>query len=227
MLRPLSIKHPPEDVFVWSDMHISHDKPWIWQARGFKDITGHDDALIARWNEVCTDTSIVFHLGDMTFGDPEGKRFEELVRRLRFGALYHQWGNHTSGARQVYQRVLASDYLDRTIYAGQELYPLTWDLFDKQVVFLPQYVEVKVGKQEWVMCHYALEVWNGMAKGWVHACGHSHGNLKTQRARRRDVGVDAYPRGPVSFAALLHEMRNEKADIVDHHGTTYVPKDTP
>lgn len=212
MLKPLRIKTDADNVLFWSDMHIGHAKPWIYAARGFKTVAEHDDTLVHRWNEACTDRSVVFHLGDLVFGDPEGKRFEELTRRLRFGTLYVMLGNHISGHRQVYQRVLG-DGLD----AGEELYPLTWDLGHKRVVFLPQYAEATIAKQSFILCHYAIEAWNGGHKDAYHLHGHSHGNLITKRAHRRDVGVDCYAR-PVSAADLLREMRDEKPDVVDHHG---------
>lgn len=213
MLHPISIQHPEDDVFFTSDLHVGHDRDFIYGPRGFKSVHEHDETLIARWNETCSETSIVFHLGDLVFKDPEGKRFEELVRRLRFAVLNVMIGNHTSGHRQVYQRTLSNYIVD-----PGEVYPLHWDLApDRLVTFLPQYAEVKVNGQPIVLCHYPIESWNGMAKGTPMLFGHCHSSLRRTMPRRRDVGIEAYGR-PVSLKRLLKDMEDEKPAVVDHHG---------
>jgi len=221
MLNPVKLTAPDDKIFLWSDMHVGHARPWVMQARGFNTIEEHDEALISRWNAVVPDDGVVFHLGDMTFEDPNGKKFESLARRLRYRQLYHLWGNHTSGAKAVYRKVLTEDYLHPDIYANIELYPMDW-LVDGDpnhvVTFVPQYLEVSIRKTSLVLCHYPINSWNGMAHGSLHCYAHCHGNLKHVMPNRLDVGVDSFPNGPVSLATIKLLTKGHIPEIVDHHG---------
>lgn len=221
MLNPIKLTAPDDKIFFWSDMHINHSRSWVVQARGFNTVEEHDEALISRWNAAVSDDSIVFHLGDMTFTDPDGERFASLARRLKYNRLFHLWGNHASGAKTVYRKVLAADFLDRDVYQNMELYPMGWPVdgdVDHVMVFVPQYLEVSVRNTDLVLCHYPINSWNNMAGGSLHCHGHTHGNLKHVMPNRLDVGVDSFPNGPVSLAEIKRLTNGHIPEIVDHHG---------
>ncbi len=216
MLNPIKLTAPDDKIFLTSDGHVGHDRPWIVQARGFQSVTEHDEAFIQRWNAAVPDDGIVFHLGDLTFADPEGKRFMQLVRRLRYGTIYSLHGNHLSGTKQVYSKLL----WDQFGLTDQEVYPLT--LYPdaemrRSVVFLPQYVEVKVRSDLLILCHYALESWNSMSRGSLMLCGHSHGSLKRSMPNRLDVGIDVYG-APISLTRIKEITKGHIPEVVDHHG---------
>ncbi len=218
MLTPLTINHPAENLFFVSDLHWGHEKMAI--PRGFTSGLDHDNSLIHTWNERCDEESVVFHLGDLVFKDPDGARFESLTRKLAFKTLYLLLGNHVSGHKQVYKKLLAERLVDTDAPENTEVYPLVKafrDGYEGKVVFLPQYIEILVNKEPLVLSHYPIESWNGMAANSIHLHGHSHGNLIRKSARRRDVGIECYG-GPVSLRQLLTEMKDEKPEIVDHHG---------
>lgn len=221
MLKPLKIAACAEEVWVTSDFHAHHDRPWIIEPRGFKTIDEHNETLIKRWRETVPENGIVFHLGDLVCGagaaDPEAT-FMSLVRRLHFGRLFLCLGNHNSSQSQVYRSLLKVLYPD-VYLAEAEVYPLTMALDGdpgRQITFLPEYLEASIGGQHVTLCHYALSSWHHMGKGTVMLHGHSHGSLKPTMNRRRDVGIEAYG-GPVSLACLLKEMEDEKPAKVDHH----------
>lgn len=222
MLRPIKIKAPPDRIWLTSDLHIGHNKPWTVQARGFTSIAEHDETLIRRWGETVTDDGVVFHLGDlMARSDCAG--FWNLVRRLHFRNLVVLQGNHNSGVKQAYteavrMRFADLDNLDGTISAG--VYPLTVPVDGdpgREVTFLPEYAEVTVGKLDLVLCHYGLASWHHMAGGALHFHGHSHNSLKPLMPRRVDVGIDHFGR-PVSLADLVRLVGNQTPAVVDHHG---------
>lgn len=221
MLKPLKIAARAEEVWVTSDLHMHHNRPWIVAARGFTSVAEHDAALVDRWNAVVPANGVVFHLGDLIVGagsvDQEAT-FMRLMRRLRFGHLYLMLGNHVSCHQQVYSSLLKARHPEvHTI--GAEVYPLTMELDGdpgRRITFLPEYLEVSVGGQRIVLCHYALHSWHHMGKAAMMLHGHSHASLKPPMNRRRDVGIDTYGR-PVTLARLLKDMEDEQPAKVDHH----------
>lgn len=223
MLKPLRISAPDHKVFFISDLHIGHNRDFIYGPRGFTSVQQHDETLIQRWNEIVPPDGVVFHLGDMVLNDPEGARFMELTRRLTFGTLYCLWGNHPSGQKQVYLKALRNQYPD-IADSGAEVYPLEVDLWArvKTLVFLPAYAEAWVNKQFVVLSHYPIMSFNGQSKDSISLSGHCHGNLAltnkdTGAGLRLDVGVESFGR-PISLIEVKRHLAGRGADVRDHHG---------
>jgi len=224
MLKQLKVKHPAHDLFFTSDLHIGHDKPWIIKPRGFDDVVKHDDALIKAWNETCASTSLVFHLGDLCFKDPDGKRCRALIRRLTYGTLYLMLGNHTSGQSAVYKDVMREVHPwafdgDSLVH---EVYPLEAEIEGRRVVFLPEYVETTGADEHLVLSHYPIISHHKLGAGAIHLTGHAHGscavtNRDKGRGKRLDVGVDTFGR-PVSLSEIMAILRHRDIDSWDHHG---------
>lgn len=42
-------------IFVTSDLHIGHNKEFLYKPRGFSSIEEHDKALIENWNNLIKD----------------------------------------------------------------------------------------------------------------------------------------------------------------------------
>ncbi len=100
-------------------------------------------------------------------------------------------------------------------------------------------LEVTVGKQHIVLCHYAMRTWNHMHHGSWHLYGHSHGSLsEAQGGLSMDVGVDAVamrlsglPVGvkpalgttkeadyrPINIQEVAKIMSTKTRTVVDHH----------
>lgn len=227
MLRPLNLKVPDHNVFMIADLHIRHNRAFIYEPRQFRSVEEHDQTLIHRWNEVVRPDSHVFSLGDTIFNDPSGQELRALFRRLTFGALYLMPGNHFSGWLRVYKEVLAARFPDavvedRLVYEVYPLEMLVDDNPNKRVVFIPNYVEAQVNKDLYVLCHYALAAHNRQSHNAVMCCGHSHSNLPlthkdTGAGRRLDVGVESFGR-PISLTEVKRHLVGRGADVRDHHG---------
>ncbi len=226
MLRPLKLSVPDHKTFMVSDLHIGHNRDFIYEKRDFRSVEEHDNTLVHRWNEVCDADSHVFHLGDIIFADPDGSKLLTLLRRLSFDTIYLLWGNHQSGQKALYLKTLAA-YFPDAVDAGQivyEVYPLTMVLDDglKRIVFLPAYAEVYVGKQAAVLCHYPVLSHNGLAKQSWMICGHSHSGLPltnkdTGKGFRLDVGIESFGR-PISVSDIRRHLAGRDIDSPDHHG---------
>lgn len=218
MLNVLKIKYNPENIFAVSDLHYDHDKDFIWRKRGFSSVEESNEKLVERWNQTCNESSIVFHLGDFVFGDPNAAKFEYLIKTLNFGTLFILPGNHTSGYRQKYFEILGKQFK----VSNQEVYPLEYNEGSKRVVFLPNLVDVHVNGVPYVLCHYPIASWQSQGKGSIHLSGHTHSNYPpTARESgfgyQIDVGIENFGR-PVSFTEIDDIIKTRNIHAVDHHG---------
>ena len=90
-------------IYITSDLHLGHDKDFLWGSRGFSSSEEHDRTLIEKWNSVITYDDEVYVLGDLMLGDNE-----EGVRKLNQlnGKIYIIYGNHDSATRiQMYANI--------------------------------------------------------------------------------------------------------------------------
>lgn len=208
-------KEEGDQLFFTSDCHFNHDQEFIWGARGYTSVNDHRDKIINLWNQTCDENSIVFHLGDFVFRDPEAVSFNAIVNQLQFNRLYLMLGNHNSGQLLSYKTELKNRFGEDFI---GEVYPLEQKLSEhKSIIYLPTYVEIKVGNRHLVLSHYPIASWHNMQKGSMHLHGHCHNNLKFDGDLRRvDVGIERY-RGPYPYQKLKEFLLQIQTKSVDHH----------
>ncbi len=85
-------------IFVTSDLHFNHNKPFIYEPRGFQSVTGMNNAIIYNWNSVVEPDDEVYILGDVMLGDnAEGLR---LLKQLK-GHTHIILGNHDTDTRRA------------------------------------------------------------------------------------------------------------------------------
>lgn len=206
------------NIFFVSDMHLRHDRDFIWSRRGFQSVAEQDGTLVKRWNETCDENSLVFHLGDFIFNDADGKEFEKYANLLNYKRLYLLTGNHNSGQRQFYFRKVKEAL--GTLEA--EVYPFKVDInSEKALVFLPTLIDIFVANQPITLCHYALRNFVSSGKGAWHLCGHSHGNDEginpaCQERKVLDVGIENFG-GPIPFSKVVEIMNTKEQEALDHH----------
>ncbi len=229
MLKVIKLNAPDNEIAFVSDLHYGHDKPHIWQKRGYASGREHDDGLIHQWNSVCTDRSQVFHLGDICFVDPDGVKFKNLMRRLQFNTLWTHLGNHNSGHKLVYAEALREQFPQ--CFEGNdmvnEVYPLSWQVDgdpNKTVIFLPEYSEATINGRRVIMCHFPIISHNKVGHGSWMICGHSHSscaltNKDTGVGKRLDLGIESFGR-PITFAELRRFMDARPVHSYDHHDHT-------
>lgn len=211
--RPLKLNHNDDHrVFFTSDTHFRHDKPFIYEARGYKTRYDHDDAVIDRINEVVRPQDSLFHLGDfcLNITMPE---FEDILRRINCRNIYYIWGNHNSCIRRQYEETLFGEYQRKDI----EVYPYTIS----NLTYLGYYKEIIVNGQLIVLHHYPHQIFNQMQKGAWQLSGHSHYTNPSTRVdgaqnKILDVGWDGHGR-PLSFNEVGIIMTNKHHIRQDKH----------
>lgn len=155
-----------------------------------------DEAFIKNWNAIVPVDGTVFHIGDFTFYR-DIKKIIDVVFSLN-GKIILIPGNHDN----------------LTMLAHQAL------RIKMSIVSPLQDIDIQVEdeKLRFVLCHYAMRVWNKSHFGAVHLYGHSHGTLPDDpNSRSMDVGVDSNNYAPISIDDVLLKMYNKTFQPVDHH----------
>lgn len=85
------------DIFVISDTHFGHANIIKYCSRPFSSVEEMNEQLVDNWNKVVKTNDIVYHLGDVYFGE-NGKVLERLKGRKRLIL-----GNHDVGKDKYLQ----------------------------------------------------------------------------------------------------------------------------
>ena len=183
-----------EKFFFTSDTHFGHAKIMVYCNRPFETVEEHDEELIKRWNEKVPEDGIVFHLGDVGFGNPE--RINSILNRLH-GKIYLVIGNHD------WKRIVQEQ---------------AWR-FD----LMTQQINMKIGKQHIILNHYPLLCFAGSWReedptwqlfGHVHTSPYSDSGLDNPRLQmlfktQYDVGVDNNDFTPLSYSEVKTIIENK------------------
>ena len=164
-----------QKFYFTSDTHFGHENIIKYCKRPFKDVEEHDATLIKNWNDVVPEDGIVFHLGDVAFGNPD--RVNEILSQLN-GTIYLIIGNHD------WRRIVSEH---------------AWRFKD-----MTQQLNMKIGKRHIILNHYPMLAFSGAWRGedaTYQLFGHVHTSPYTDegldQARMKmlfttqyDVGVD-------------------------------------
>lgn len=197
-----------EKIYFLSDSHFQHQNicrgvsRWdmsrkdaegnILGVRDFDTLEEMNETLISNINNTVPEDALLFHLGDFSFG---GKQNIELFRnQINCRTIHLIRGNH-----------------DTHVKSGEFAHCFT---------STQDYLELQVGKLNFVLFHFPIASWNGVNKGWFHLHGHQHwvGEQKFGDGKMMDVGVDGnnlFPYWLPDVVELLKDRR--KVDPNDHH----------
>jgi len=200
-------------IWFTSDTHLSHNKDFIFKARGFDSIQEHDETLMRNWNEKVSNDDEVYHLGDVAFGNPIKAKY--IIEQLN-GKKYLVRGNH-----------------EKTVLNREHVRNLFEWIKDYHELKIPD--ETAPNKYRLIcLFHYPIVSWRGKtaAKGFhlhgngtlkkilqsvygndypedsFHLHGHSHGKYKSEENRILDVGVDNCNFYPISIDEVFEYMKN-------------------
>jgi calcineurin-like phosphoesterase family protein len=183
-------------VFFTADTHFGHKNIIKYCNRPFADVEEMNNTMRNNWNKVVGPADIVFHIGDFAFL----KNPREMIYSLN-GEIILVPGNHDDDVKLL------------------EVMGINQTKFDIAPTLFEVDFQVEDEKLRFVLCHYALRVWNKSHHGAMHLYGHSHGTLpEDPTARSMDVGVDCHNFTPISLDDVLVHMYKKSFKPVDHHG---------
>ena len=187
-----------EKMFFTSDTHFCHSNIIKYCKRPFANIAENDEEIIRRWNEKVPEDGIVFHLGDVAFGDPE--RVDNILERLN-GTIYLVIGNHD------WRRVVNNH---------------KW-----RFEMMTQQINMKIGKRHIILNHYPMLAFSGAWRGedatyqlfgHVHTSPYTDEGFDQQRMKylftsQYDVGVDNNNFTPVSWNEVDQIINNQMMSL--------------
>lgn len=120
-----------------------------------------NELMIEQWNKQVSNNDLVYHLGDVSFGNMNETR--DVLSKLN-GRIVLILGNHDK--HETMKQL-------------------------KRFESIHNYLEVGYKGHKFVMFHYPIFEWNQLHRGYIHLHGHVHGrNLPMPEGRMMDVGID-------------------------------------
>lgn len=176
-------------IFVTSDLHLGHNKDFIYGARGFKSVEDMNEAIIRKWNEVVDEHDEVFVLGDLVMGPEENL---QMLLRLN-GWLHIIRGNHDTDTRWCfYQRPSFMATVDNSLYFSHDGYKF----------YLSHYPTITT----------RTDTGKPLKKCLINLCGHTH-----TKDPFEDWGigmiyhceVDAHDCAPVRIDTIIEDLKQK------------------
>ena len=179
-------------IYFTSDTHFCHNKPFLYEPRGFKSIEEHDETIVKNWNSIVKPEDDVYHLGDVMLMDNE--KGIEYVKKLN-GKIHIILGNHCTETRiELYKQC-------------------------PNIVEIAYAKEIKIGKNYFFLCHYPTCVGNfdDNKKIWC-LCGHSHTKNKFIDMDKKSyhVELDCQNNFPIEITNIIkdiNEYKNNRTDM--------------
>ena len=197
-------------VWITSDTHYHHKNicrgvtNWRTQdgkipvssTRDFRDLDEMDSTIVNNINAKVGPDDTLIHLGDVAFGGFE--MVGQFLDRLVCKNIHLVLGNH-----------------DHHIQNNREG-------IQSRFLSVQNYLEANIEGENFILCHYPLQSWNGLNKGFIHLHGHVHlsAQYKWGNGKRLDVGMDGNNIHPYKITEIVHMMdrREIGSDMSnDHH----------
>ncbi len=131
-------------IFYIADWHYDHANVLHFDSRPFTTVTEMNEALITNWNNIVSPGDTVYVLGDMFWC-----KTTDAIAVL----------DKLNG-----QKVLIQGNHDRVHDAN----------FQKRFIKITEYMEIKDGDRNVVLCHYPIPCFKNHFYGWYHLYGHVH-----------------------------------------------------
>ena len=89
-------------IFLTSDLHMGHDREFVWKVRRYDSVQAMNLAQVQKWNETVEDDDDIYVLGDLMLGDSNNIEF---IKQLK-GKIHIVLGNHDTANREKMYREL-------------------------------------------------------------------------------------------------------------------------
>lgn len=168
-------------IYLSSDLHFSHDKPFIYRTRGFNNFGEMNMGIVKRFNSVLTEDDDLYLLGDCCMGLNElSMPYLEQIK----GRKHLIIGNHDTDAR-------IAEYRERGIFE-------TIDFGGR----------IKCHKLWFILSHYPMLVGNETHDSIWNLHGHTHQTTNFSAIPFcYHVGIDSHSLYPISIEDIYKEIK--------------------
>ena len=182
------------EIFVTSDTHFLHNKPFLYEPRGFASTEEMSEAIVKRWNSVVKSEDTVYHLGDICLSDTNGAI--PYIQSLNGNIIWIR-GNHCTDNR-----------IDTILSTCSNIHLIG----TKETSWAYM---LKSGKWSFYLSHYPTITSNN--EDWKKLfclCGHSHTKDKWADWDKAcyHVEMDAHDCYPVSLEQIKDDIRKKRLE---------------
>ncbi len=176
-------------IYFTSDLHFCHDKPFLYEPRGFTNVEDMNRAIVKNWNSIVKFEDHVYILGDLMLKDND--KGLDLLLSLN-GHLHIILGNHDTSTREDLYRYIPS--VEEVVWAKQ----------------------IKWNGYTFFLSHYPTLTANGPAKpdlkyNVINLYGHTHQktNFWNECPYNYHVGLDSHNCTPVSAEQVIADIQEQ------------------
>ena len=181
-------------IYFTSDLHLNHDRDFIYLPRNFDSVYEMNEAIIERWNSIVNSEDEVYILGDLMLGNNEAAI--KMIKNLK-GNIYIVRGNHDTDARMA----------------------LYNDCYNIKEVTEGRYL--KTNGQSFYLCHYPAITSNfekdtHLKSHLINLFGHTHQktNFYNDNPFMYHVGVDSHNCYPVSIEQIIEDIKIKRNEYL-------------
>ena len=188
------VKNLSGKIYLTSDLHLGHDREFIWKVRGFNSIQEMNEAYVERGNSVVDNEDDVYVLGDLMLGNNDIGM--NCLKHLK-GRIHIVFGNHDTAKRQ-------------------ELYKTLPNVVETEWAIMLTYK-----KYHFFMTHFPCMTGNlekeSLKQMTLNLYGHTHqrNNFYEDRPYMYHVGVDSHDGYPVLLDDIIQEMKDKVKECID------------
>lgn len=179
-----------KNIFFTSDLHLCHDKGFLYEPRGFSSIEEMNEMIVERWNKVVTPDDEVYNLGDFALNDIEAAF--PYINRLN-GKMYWVYGNHDTD-KKIDAIMDNCDAIWCLGYAFQIKYNKKYSIYMSHYPTLTANYDDKKFSQHVISLHGHTH----QRTNWLHA----------DNPFMYHVGLDSHNCAPVHIDEVITDIRN-------------------
>lgn len=179
------------EIWLTSDLHLMHDKPFLWEPRGFTSTEEMCEAIVERWNSVVKDEDTVYNLGDISLSNVDAAI--PYLQQLKGNQIWIL-GNHDTLGK--IGKILPQCPNIQLLGTSKDSYATV----------------IKSGKWSFYLSHYPTLTSNHEAwRKVVNLCGHSHTQDRWADWDKAcyHVEMDAHDCYPVNLEQIKNEIREK------------------
>lgn len=175
-------------IYFTSDLHLNHDREFIYKPRGFLNVEEMNKSIEYNWNNKINYDDEVYVLGDLMLGD--NSIGMEILNRLQ-GNIHIIRGNHDTDARIKLYKTLPN------------------------VVEICEGKFLEIKGYHFYLTHFPCITTNlekeNLKQATLNLSGHTHSKDKFYMdiPYIYNVAIDAHNCFPVSFEKIIADMKNK------------------
>lgn len=182
------------NIWLTSDLHLSHNKPFLYEPRGFSSVEEMNEAIVERWNEVVRPDDIIYNLGDIALNDIEIAI--SYIKRLN-GFQWWIRGNHCT-LNKV--KRICEECKNISLISNPEASWATMFKYGKIMCYLSHYPTITSNYDE---KHFSQHVIN------FHGHTHSKEKWEFDTPFTYNVAMDAHNCYPIHIDEAINDIRQK------------------